>query len=87
MKIEYHRNFIKNFKKRFGNDPKIKKQYENRLHLFLAGASHPLLKDHALVGEKIDLRAFCITGDIRVVYKKLGQRIIFMDIGTHNQVY
>lgn len=81
MNIEYHKNFIKNFKKRFGNKPKIKKQYNERLQLFIDNPKHPLR------GERLTLRAFSITGDVRVVYTQLGRRVIFLDIGTHNQVY
>ena len=87
MHIEYYKNFIKSFKKRFRNNLKVKKQYERHLKMFIANTKNPLLKDHQLVGDKITLRAFSITGDIRIVYKKIGDRIIFLDIGTHNQVY
>jgi len=83
MNIEYH----KNFKKRFGNNPKIKKQYNKRLRLFIDNPKHPLLQDHPLRGERLTLRVFSITGDVRVVYTQLGRRVIFLDIGTHNQVY
>lgn len=64
-----------------------KKLYKNRLELFISDPKHPLLRDHLLRGEKLTLRAFWITGDIRVVYTKIGGRIIFLDIGTHNQIY
>jgi len=87
MRIEYHKNFIKNFKKRIGNDPKIKRQYKKRLQLFIDNSQHVLLKDHPLSGDRLLLRAFSITGDIRVVYIELAQRIVFLDVGTHNQVY
>jgi len=87
MNIEYHKTFVKNFKKRFENSQKIKKQYNERLRLFINNPKHPLLQDHLLKGEKLTLRAFSITGDVRVVYTQIGRRVIFLDIGTHNQVY
>lgn len=87
MNIEYHKNFIKNFKKRFGNNTKIKKQYNKRLQLFVDNLKHPLLQDYSLRGEKLTLRAFSITGDVWVVYIQLGRRFVFLDTGTHNQVY
>jgi addiction module RelE/StbE family toxin len=87
MNIEYHKNFIKNYKKRFGNNPKMKKQYNERLQLFIDNPKHPLLQNHTLRGERLTLRAFSITGDVRVVYTQLGRRVIFLDIGRHNQVY
>ncbi len=87
MRIAYHKNFIKNFKKRFGNNHTFKEKYRQRVKLLLVDPSSPVLRVHSLVGEKISLKAFSITGDVRVVYQKLGDEIIFLDIGTHNQVY
>ncbi|OGK60216.1 hypothetical protein A3I56_00105 [Candidatus Roizmanbacteria bacterium RIFCSPLOWO2_02_FULL_43_10] len=87
MQVEYHKNFIKNYRKRYGNNSKIQKQYAKRLRIFLRDSNKPLLRDHSLRGDKITLRAFSITGGIRVVYKQIGDRIIFLDVGTHNQVY
>lgn len=87
MPVKYHKNFIKNFKKRFGNNVKIKNKFKDRLELFLRNPNHPLLRNHLLVGDKIALKSFSISGDIRVVYKEVNGSIIFLDIGTHNQVY
>ena len=87
MDIEYHRNFIRNFKKRFGSNQKIKKQYKERLRLFINNPQHPFLHDHALKRENVMLRVFSISGDVRVIYIRIGKRIIFLDIGTHNQIY
>lgn len=87
MQIAYHKNFIKNFKKRFGNNQKFKAKYQDRLQLFADDPTSFVLRDHSLQGEKVSLRAFSITGDIRVVYQQVGKQAIFLDIGTHNQVY
>ena len=65
----------------------FKKRYEDRLKLFMSNRRSPILKDHALVGMKLKLRAFSITGDIRVVYTIVDDSVFFLDIGTHNQVY
>ncbi|MBU1129795.1 type II toxin-antitoxin system mRNA interferase toxin, RelE/StbE family, partial [Patescibacteria group bacterium] len=59
-----------------------------RLKIFLKNPSHPLIKDHKLIGSKSNLRSFSVTGDIRLIYKKISNNtIVLMDIGTHNQVY
>lgn len=55
--------------------------------MFLAGQRGTPLNDHALSGNLQGKRAFSITGDIRVIYVELEDRLIFLDIGTHNQVY
>ena len=87
MKIEFYNNFIKVFDKRFGGNKKIRNKFIERTCLFQSNQIHPLLKDHELKGKKSGLRAFSITGDIRVVYYIKNNIAYLVDIGTHNQVY
>lgn len=88
MKIELHPQFKKSYKKRIGNNAKKVKKVAERLALFQEDPTNPLLKDHALTGEKSQLRAFWVAGDIRIVYKPISdKKIILLDIGSHNQVY
>lgn len=87
MKISYHRNFKKNFRKRISPHENLVKRFEERLGLFLKDPKNPILQNHALVGKRIDLRAFSITGDIRVVYFVKGGELYLLDIGTHAQIY
>ena len=50
MKIEFHKNFIKIFNKRFGGNSKIKDKFTERILLFQKNPTNPLLKDHKLIG-------------------------------------
>ena len=88
MKVRYHTVFKKNFKKRIASKPSLVKKFKERVRLFLTDRGNQTLHDHALIGDKITRRAFYIAGDIRVVYKLERQSLaIFLDIGSHNQVY
>ena len=87
MRVNYHRNFKKNFRNRISPHGNLVKKFEERLELFLKNPKNPLLKDHSLVGKRISLRAFSVTGDIRVVYVIRDNELFLLDIGTHNQVY
>ncbi len=87
MKIQYHREFLKNYKKRIAPYPKLEKQFKNQLEKFIKDPREASLKDHKLVGKKKDFRAFSISGDIRVVYLISDDCIWLYDIGSHNQVY
>lgn len=86
-KIRYVGNFIKHFNKRIEPHINLSQKFDERIKLFLANPNHPILKDHQLKGNKISLRAFSITGDIRVIYYLKGNTISLVDIGSHNQVY
>lgn len=87
MRIKYHREFAKNYKKRIAQTPKLVNQFQKQLEKFIHDPNNQILKDHKLVGAKSEFRAFAITGDIRVVYKIVDEEIWLYDIGSHNQVY
>lgn len=87
MELVYHKIFLKHYQKRIVPVHSIDQAFQRRLESFLLDSSHPLLKDHKLVGVKADYRAFSVTGDIRVVYQRVGDVVILYDIGTHAQVY
>lgn len=88
MKVITHPVFKKNYRKRIASKRHLVKRFKERIKLFLKNRKDPVLRDHALIGKKINLRAFSIAGDIRVVYRLETQnRALFLDIGSHNQVY
>lgn len=87
MKVHYHRNFIKSYKQRFVNNPKLVKRFKERLELLIKDPTSPILKDHPLIGGRAGRRSFSVTGDVRVIYEKVKDGILLHDIGTHAQVY
>lgn len=87
MNIKRIGRFNKHFTQRIKPNPGLAERFKERLDLFLASPQNPILKNHKLRGDKQDLRAFSVTGDIRVVYFITGEDLYLVDIGTHNQVY
>ncbi|KKQ37311.1 MAG: Plasmid stabilization system [Candidatus Roizmanbacteria bacterium GW2011_GWA2_37_7] len=87
MIIRRHRQFIKNYKKRILPHPNLDKKFEEKFNLFIADSKNPKLKDHKLFGSFKGLRAFSVTGNVRVVYRIVEDVIELYDIGSHNQVY
>ena len=88
MKIKFDKRFKKNFKSRILPHKKLLKKYEDRLEKFIQDKNNAILKDHQLIGTLKGTRSFSITGDIRVIYVlRNPNEAIFLDIGTHNQVY
>lgn len=87
MKIQYHREFLKNYNKRIAPYPKLEKNFKEQLDKFLKDPKDPSLRDHKLIGKKKNFRAFSITGDIRVVYAIVDGIVWLYSIGSHNQVY
>jgi addiction module RelE/StbE family toxin len=85
--IRRHHRFEKNFRTRIASNPKLAKQFEQRLALFMNGIRDYPIEDHTLIGSMKGLRSFSVGGDIRVVYRETDEYYEFLDIGSHNQVY
>ena len=85
--LRRHKNFDKNFRTRITPNKKLLHQFEQRLRLFMRGVRGFPVDDHALKGSMNGLRAFSVSGDIRVVYRETDEYYEFLDIGSHNQVY
>ena len=59
-----------------------------RLSLLIANEFSPLLDNHKLHHPYHGYSSINITGDIRLVYKKIGTEIYYLRaIGTHHQLY
>lgn len=85
MKILYHQNFGRGYKKL---PAKVKEQFKKRLKLFAEDPFHPLLGNHVLHGQWSDYRSINITGDFRAIYKQLDSHTTeFVLIDTHGNLY
>ena len=85
MKIRFHKNFEKQYKKL---NKKEKKRVQERLFLFLENPFHPILGNHPLKGKFTGYRSINITGDLRAIYKFINeQKSIFVIIDTHSNLY
>lgn len=88
MTIALSRSFLKAYTKRIGNNGKLDRQYARRVDLYKTNPANPVLNDHHLKGTKLGLRAFSVTGDIRIIYRRNSEdEVEFLDIGIHAQVY
>ncbi len=85
MRIVFHRNFEKSYKK---IPSKIKTKVKEINILFLEDQFNPILNNHALSGKYSGYRSINITGNIRIIYKYLKRdTFLFSEIGTHSRLY
>lgn len=87
MEILLHNNFKRNYKKRIVPYSKLRTQVDRRIQLFESDMNNPILKDHSLRGDMKGKRSFSVTKDRRIIYKIERNFYIFLDIGTHDEVY
>lgn len=84
MTIDYHKDFIKSFKKL---SSKIQKKFQERQLLFEKDPFNPVLNNHTLKGEYLGYRSINVSGDIRAIYRKSPENVLFIAIGSHSKLY
>ncbi len=88
IEIIFSGQFKKEYKKRIKDDKEKSKKFFKRLELFINDPFNPSLQTHKLTGILKNMWAFKIDYDLRVVfYFENDEKAIFVNIGTHNQVY
>lgn len=85
--MQFGRNRV--FKRQFGKlPPKLQDRVQERLTLLIADESNPLLNDHKLGPPYETYRSINITGDYRLVYKRINTNTYYLRaVGTHHQLY
>jgi addiction module RelE/StbE family toxin len=89
MEVSFSDSFKKAFHKRIKSS-EIENEFWNRLEIFINDPFEVKLKTHKLSGKLKDLWSFSIEYDLRVVFyftNDKPKRAVFVDIGTHNEVY
>lgn len=84
MIFDYHKDFLKNFKKL---PKKTKDKFKERQILFEINEFDPILNNHALKGKWLGYRSLNVTGNVRAVFKKSGDLVIFVAIASHSNLY
>ena len=83
--VTFSKNFKKSFRKR---DKFVQKKIRERIRLFREDPFNTVLNNHKLHGEYGGCNSINITGNFRVVFEYLDEsHIIFLDIGTHPELY
>ena len=89
MEISFSSSFKKVFRKKIKGSTSEDIFWE-KTELFIIDPFHLQLKTHKLSGKLTGLWSFSIEYDLRVVFyftKDKPQKAIFIDIGTHDEVY
>jgi len=83
--LAYSKNFKKSLKKK---DKFVQEKTRERIRLFKEDPSNLLLNNHKLHGEYEGCNSINITGNFRAVFQYLDEnQIVFVDIGTHPELY
>lgn len=88
MKIEFTSKFLKSYKKIVSRRPDAAISVLQKAVLFSQDPKSPSVGFHKLKGNLKDVWSFSVENDLRIIVDlKDPGKILFVDIGTHDQVY
>jgi proteic killer suppression protein len=80
--------FRKAFKRRVRGNKNLEIRFRDRVAIFQENPFDPRLKTHRLSGQLQGLWSFSIDYDARVIFSFTDPNLaLFVDIGTHEEVY
>ncbi|MDI6804620.1 MAG: type II toxin-antitoxin system mRNA interferase toxin, RelE/StbE family [Bacteroidota bacterium] len=88
MKVSFDPAFKRAFRKRIAASEKLKQHFFELLNIFMIDPFDAKLRTHKLSGKLDGLYSFRVDYDVRVVFYFADKdKIVFLDIGTHDEVY
>ncbi len=88
MKVSFSSSFKRAFKKRIKGNSVLEAKFWKKLSRFTADPFERSLKTHKLSGKLEELWSFSVDYDLRVLFYFVDEEnAIFVDIGSHDEVY
>jgi addiction module RelE/StbE family toxin len=88
VEVSFSASFKRAFKKRIKGNSNLEARFWQKLEQFIKEPFDPSLKTHKLSGKLKDLWSFSIDYDERIVfYFTEDEKAVFVDIGSHDEVY
>jgi addiction module RelE/StbE family toxin len=86
--VAFSSSFKRAFKRRIKGNAVLEARFWEKLEIFRNNPFDQRLRTHKLSGRLKDLWSFSLEYDLRIVFSFLeGDRALFIDIGTHEEVY
>lgn len=84
MQIRFHKKFVKRLNKL---PTKVQKAFHYKLEVFTLNKFDVSLNNHTLNSPFKNKRSINITGDYRAIFEEFEDKIFFISIGTHSELY
>jgi mRNA-degrading endonuclease YafQ of YafQ-DinJ toxin-antitoxin module len=89
MEVAFSSSFKKSFRKKF-KDAELSILFWDAVTVFIENPFHPSLKTHKLSGKLKNLFSFSVTFSFHVIFYFTSDKppkAVFIDIGSHDEVY
>jgi addiction module RelE/StbE family toxin len=88
IEVVWDVGFKKCYRKRVKQNIQLKKKFWKKMEVFLSNPFSPQLRTHKLSGRLYGQWAFSLDDNYRVIFEFLDEdKILLIDIGTHDEVY
>jgi len=88
ISVAFSSSFKRAYKRRIGANETLTKRFLSKLEVFQDDPFNKQLRTHKLSGRLTGLWSFSVEYDIRIIfYFKEEDKAVFIDIGTHDDVY
>ncbi len=88
MEVSFSPSFKRGFKKRIKGNTDLEEKFWQKLEQFTVDPFDPSLKTHKLSGKLKEFWSFSVDYDERVLfYFTEDEKAVFVDIGSHDEVY
>lgn len=84
MNIRLHKKFRKGYNNLTSSQ---KKKFKERRNLFLQDEFNPVLNNHALTGGYKGYRSINVSGDLRVIFRREKDSVLFAALDKHSNLY
>jgi mRNA-degrading endonuclease YafQ of YafQ-DinJ toxin-antitoxin module len=88
IEIVLSSSFRKSFKRKIRGNKNLEHRFRDRVGIFQNDPFDPRLRTHQLSGQLQGLWSFSVDYDTRVIFSFIeSNKVLFVDIGTHEEVY
>jgi addiction module RelE/StbE family toxin len=88
IKVAFSSSFKKALKQYLRKHPQKQLLITNTIDLFISNPYHPSLETHKLKGQLTGYLSFSVEYDLRIIFFFANsEEVVFINIGTHDEVY
>ncbi|MCK6621468.1 MAG: type II toxin-antitoxin system mRNA interferase toxin, RelE/StbE family [Calditrichaceae bacterium] len=88
VEIAFSSSFKKSFKKRIEGRGRLEEKFWRKVEIFILDPFDRQLRTHKLSGKLKDLWSFSMEYDLRIIFYFVDDtHAVFVDIGSHDEVY
>jgi addiction module RelE/StbE family toxin len=88
IEIAFENSFKRSYRRKIAGNQDRERRFKQKLALFQQNPFETSLRTHKLSGRLNDLWSFSVEYDLRIVFYFADEnKVVFIDIGTHDEVY